>query len=59
MAHIGTPVQQIIQGSLESIWEDSNKRALDAKNYHELCEWLQIAHPEVWNQYKCVKDIGD
>ena len=36
-------------------WTAQDKE--DAENYHELCEWLEIAYPEVFKHYKAVKDI--
>jgi len=52
----GKPIVEIIENGIGSMWDDYNK---PQKELEELREWLSNAHPEVFKQYQCIKDITE
>lgn len=56
MSNINPNLSQIITEGV-SRWQDNIYKA--EQDLEELKEWLRITHPEVFNQYKCVKDIAE
>ena len=56
MSYINPTATQIITEGV-SRWQDSIYKAQE--ELLELKEWLRTAHPEVFKQYKCVKDITE
>lgn len=52
----GMTTQSIVEAGISAMWDDYNK---PQKELEELREWLSNAHPEVFKQYQCVKDITE